>query len=174
VKREWMDRVRKISLIWHMVFNEKEGIQLYDSIFYCAKVLGALPFEFNPQTQTLTPITSGPWYCFFLFNMFNVFTNLCKATMLIFRNWWTNFEEEEFSGGYFAEGFLVAKCMLIFSMAFCYSFNQKQFGMAISSCIQIEAKVLTGGYRKLIQLIQIYWFIIIVTKKLSTFDPKIP
>jgi len=142
--------VRKYSLIRHRVLNDKKDqhIQLYHKIFHCAKLCGLLPFEFNSQTLTLTPITSGRWYYFFLFNLFYIFASICKAAFLLFYNWWTNFEEEEISGGYLLQASYIVGCLQVFSVAYCYTFNKKRFGLAISSCLQMEANILKSKFKK--------------------------
>jgi len=110
--------VKSVSLIWDGLFTDKEDqrIQLYTRIFHYGKIFGILPFQFNSKNLTLAPITSGRCYYIFLFNIFYVFASVCKAVYLLFCNWWTNFEEEEFPGGYILQVCYIVGCLLLYSM----------------------------------------------------------
>jgi len=89
-------------------------------------------------------VYSGWSYYFFLFNLFYVSSTMCKAWYLLFLNWSTNFQEEEIPGGYFMQLGFVSGHLLICSILHSYCFYKDRFANAISSCIQMEAKLLEG------------------------------
>ena len=123
-------------------------LPVYKKLFFYSQKLGLLPYQFDPETLTLSPITSGFSYYFFIFNTSYLYITGSKVLLLLVINWWLSFEFEEIPNGYLFQVLWLAGYFLALAMLYSYAWERKEFAATITASIRLEKEVITGVITK--------------------------
>jgi hypothetical protein len=121
-----------------------EKIQIYAQFFHRFKLLGLLPYDFNPETLELIPTSSTFWELVFIFNTVSFLINTGSAWILFGVNWYMNFEFEELQGGYFLQLDWIFGQFLILSMLYSWTMNKAKFAAVMSTWLKLEHSIEEG------------------------------